>query len=129
MTDELIRVLAEKLNIAVDGAASWLQAVIPQYCQMKAFSYGAGCFVCFVFFCSALFASCGLFKKYKYLKEEKKCKTWADYDRQACAGEWLVACCIFTISAFLLFCWLLVRSVSWGFFPDAMVLSTLISKC
>lgn len=135
MTDELIRTLAEKLDIAVDGAASWLQMAIPQYCQMKAFSNGVNCFVLFVLFC--LFAVCAArsIEKYKQLKkkEEHEEKEW-----WRSAYEWsgsdkfcalFVIFCILAILVFILFSWSLVDAISWGFFPDAMVLSTLISKC
>ena len=117
MTDELIKVLAEKLGIAVEGATSWLQMAIPQYCQMKAFSKGVACFCFFVIFCLVVIFTVRSLKNYKRLKET------ADEDGVLAL---CITLCFFTVFFFIIFAWLLTSALSWGLFPNAMVLSTLI---
>lgn len=130
MTDELIKNIAEKLNIAVDGAASWLQMAVPQYCQMRAFSKGIGCFVLFIMFCLFAALAARSLKEYRRCKEAAKEKAWyyLENDKDN-AAESLITCCFLAVFVFILFGWFLADALSWGLFPDAMVLQTLISKC
>ena len=127
MTDELIKVLAEKLGIAVEGATSWLQMAIPQYCQMKAFSKGAACLCVFVIFCLVVIFTVRSLKNYKRLKEtaDSHESKYIDADKDN-ALTLCITLCFFTVFFFIIFAWLLTSALSWGLFPNAMVLSTLI---
>lgn len=122
MSEELANALAEKLNIAVDGATNWLGSAIPQYCQAKAFSsaYLSVVFAIIFFCCAAAFVF--------FLRESKKEiaeSYWYDM-------EWTIPIVIFGVAvvfAFLLFTSYLADCLSWTFYPDGTLLSTLISKC
>lgn len=131
MTDELIRTIAEKLNIAVDGAVSWLQMAIPQYCQMKAFLYAVPCLVSFAIFCGLIMVTTHYIKEYRRVcadnREDLSDFDWS-YERGNAAGNCIAAGASAFI-VFLFFCFVLTNAIIWSIFPDAMVLSTLISKC
>ncbi len=129
MTDELIRVLAEKLNIAVDGATFWLQDAIPQYCQMKVLASIVPCLFFFVAFCCSIVAVAHYLKKYRQLQTADKNKNYyfSSFQEDREIGNCFAACLAAFVTLFF-FGMFLADALSWGFFPDAMVLSTIISK-
>lgn len=120
MSEELMNALADKLNIAVDGATDWLSSAIPQYCQMKVFyNVYASAISAIVFSC---FVAAFVFFLRK-LKEEMSDSYWWDI-------EWTIYCVFFGVAA--IFAFLLLVShlgdcMTWAFYPDAMLLKSLIS--
>jgi amino acid transporter len=121
MSEELMNALAEKLNIAVDGAAGWLGSAIPQYCQARAFNsvYLSVVFAIIFFCCVAAFVF--------FLRKSKEKITPENY---WCDMEWTIPIVVFGVAAvlaFLLFTSYLTDCLTWTFYPDGMLLKSLIS--
>lgn len=119
MTDELIRTLADKLNIAVDGATNWLGSAIPQYCQTKAFG---SAYVSVVF--AIIFLCCAAVFVFSLRKAKKEMSESYWYDM-----EWTIPIVTFGVAAvfaFLLFISCLADYLSWTFYPDGMLLTSLL---
>lgn len=119
MSEELMNALAEKLNIAVDGAAGWLNSAIPQYCQAKVFNnaYLSIVFAIIFFCCVAAFVF--------FLRKSKKEMSesyWYDM-------EWTIPIVVFGVAAvfaFLLFTSCLTDCLTWAFYPDGALLASLL---
>lgn len=120
MSEELMNALAEKLNIAVDGATGWLSSAILQYCQAKVFNgaYLSIVFAIIFFCCVAAFVF--------FLRKSKEKITSESYWYDM---EWTIPIVVFGVAAvlaFLLFTSYLTDCLTWAFYPDGALLASLL---